>query len=72
MAKTRGIAVDFVLELASLDRQQLAKLDAPDIHATLDNFVRAAQSIAHDHHLDEIDPWDEAGAPADSEGGTSD
>ena len=62
--------MDYVLELASLDRQQLAKLDAPDVHATLDHFVRVAQGIAHDHHMDEIEPWDED--PADSEGGTSD
>jgi hypothetical protein len=69
VAKTRGVAVDFVLELASLEPRALELLDDYDLRAGLAGFVRAAQAIAHDHHLDEIEPWDEG---TDSEGGEGD
>jgi hypothetical protein len=72
VAKTRGVLRDFVLELASLDPVALEPLEADDLRAALSGFVRAARGIAHDHYLEQIEPWDDGPSPADSEGGEHD
>jgi len=70
VARTRGVAVDFVLELADV-APRVATIPDLELRSVLSVFANAAAAIAHDHHLDEIEPWDESGG-VDSEGGERD